>query len=78
MGPPLTTKIKKDYERPQNPHMPPQNIFIKKYYERLENSHMRVYNTKVYFTFWKLVKTNQGYEVRKNIDIYKEMSVIYK
>jgi len=28
---------------------------------------MRVYNTKVYFTFWKLVKTNQGYEVRKNI-----------
>jgi len=39
---------------------------------------MLMYNTKVYFTFWKLVKTNQGYEVRKNIDIYEEMSVIYK
>ena len=35
------------------------------------------YNEQVYFTFWKLVKTPQGYIVKKYIDIYKEMSVIY-
>jgi len=32
----------------------------------------------MYFTFWKLVKTDQGYVMKKYIDIYEEMSVLYK
>lgn len=51
---------------------------LKKYYERLENSHMLGYNKRVTFTFWKLVRTDQGYVVKKYIDIYKEMSVVYQ
>jgi len=36
------------------------------------------YNTKVPFVFWKLVKTDEGYVIKRYIEIYEEMSVIYK
>lgn len=72
----------KKYISVRNPgHPSPQKIQIfsksdmheKSVYKKFLKFVKSRYNESMYFTFWRLVKTNAGYVFKKHITIYEDM-----